>query len=55
MARKLRFGMAWINLRIPLVNEAPQGGHKQSGYGKDMEMYSLEEYTQIQRVMGDHD
>ncbi len=55
MARKLQFGMVWINTRIPLVNEMPHGGHKQSGHGKDMEMYSLEEYTQIKHVTAFHD
>lgn len=33
----------------------PHGGYKQSGYGKDMEMYSLEEYTQIKHIMASHD
>src|SRR5215472_9876635 len=51
MARKLQFGTVWINTHIPLVNEMPHGGYKQSGYGKDMSMYSFEEYTQIKHVM----
>jgi len=51
MARKLQFGTVWINAHIPLVNEMPHGGFKQSGYGKDMSIYSLEEYTQIKHVM----
>src|SRR5204863_485240 len=51
MARKLQFGTVWINTHIPLVNEMPHGGYKQSGYGKDMSIYSLEEYTQIKHVM----
>ena len=51
MARKLQFGTVWINAHIPLVNEMPHGGYKQSGYGKDMSIYSLEEYTQIKHVM----
>src|SRR5438270_183721 len=51
MARKLQFGTVWINTHIPLVNEMPHGGYKQSGYGKDMSVYSLEEYTQIKHVM----
>ncbi|HZC06880.1 MAG TPA: aldehyde dehydrogenase family protein [Ktedonobacterales bacterium] len=54
-ARKLQFGTAWINTRIPLVNEMPQGGYKQSGYGKIMGIYSLEEYTQIKHVMASHE
>ena len=55
MARKLQFGAVWINTHIPLVNEMPHGGYKQSGYGKDMGSYSLEEYTQIKHVMASHD
>jgi acyl-CoA reductase-like NAD-dependent aldehyde dehydrogenase len=51
MARKLQFGTVWINTHIPLVNEMPHGGYKQSGYGKDMSIYSLEDYTQIKHVM----
>ena len=54
MARKLQFGTVWINTHIPLVNEMPHGGYKQSGYGKDMWIYSLEEYTQIKHVMASH-
>src|SRR2546423_272684 len=50
-ARKLQFGTGWINDHIPPVSEMPHGGHKQSGYGKDLSMYSLEDYTQIKHVM----
>jgi 1-pyrroline dehydrogenase len=50
-ARKLQFGTVWINDHIPLVSEMPHGGYKQSGFGKDMSMYSLEDYTQIKHVM----
>jgi 1-pyrroline dehydrogenase len=55
VARKLQFGTVWINTHIPLVNEMPHGGYKQSGYGKDMSIYSLEEYTQIKHVMASLD
>ncbi len=55
IARKLQFGTVWINTHIPLVNEMPHGGYKQSGYGKDMGIYSLEEYTQIKHVLASHD
>jgi betaine-aldehyde dehydrogenase len=41
----------WINDHIPLVSEMPHGGFKQSGYGKDLSAYSLEDYTQIKHVM----
>jgi 1-pyrroline dehydrogenase len=50
-ARKLEFGTVWINDHIPLVSEMPHGGFKQSGYGKDMSMYSVEEYTLVKHVM----
>src|SRR5687767_10097640 len=42
-ARKLEFGTVWVNDHIPLVSEMPHGGFKQSGYGKDLSLYSLEE------------
>ena len=50
-ARKLEFGAVWVNDHIPIVSEMPHGGFKQSGYGKDMSIYSVEEYTQIKHVM----
>jgi betaine-aldehyde dehydrogenase len=50
-ARRLKFGTVWINTHIPLVSEMPHGGYKQSGYGKDLSMYSLEEYTNVKHVM----
>jgi 1-pyrroline dehydrogenase len=50
-ARKLRFGTVWINDHIPLVPEMPHGGYRGSGYGKDMSMYGIEDYTQIKHVM----
>ena len=50
-ARRLQFGTVWINTHIPLVSEMPHGGYKQSGYGKDLSIYSLEEYTNIKHVM----
>ena len=50
-ARTLQFGTVWINDHIPLVSEMPHGGYKQSGYGKDLSAYSLEDYTQIKHVM----
>ncbi|HEX6458890.1 MAG TPA: gamma-aminobutyraldehyde dehydrogenase [Thermoleophilaceae bacterium] len=50
-ARLLRFGTVWVNDHIPLISEMPHGGFKQSGYGKDMSMYSLEDYTVVKHVM----
>ena len=47
----LEFGTVWINDHLPIVSEMPHGGFKQSGYGKDMSMYALEDYTQIKHVM----
>jgi 1-pyrroline dehydrogenase len=51
-ARKLQFGAVWINDHlVPITSEMPHGGFKQSGYGKDMSAYSMEEYTQIKHVV----
>jgi betaine-aldehyde dehydrogenase/aminobutyraldehyde dehydrogenase len=50
-ARLLDFGCVWINEHGPLCSEMPHGGFKQSGYGKDLSAYSLEDYTQIKHVM----
>src|SRR5919198_2664237 len=50
-ARKLQFGTVWINTHIPLVSEMPHGGYKQSGYGKDLSIESLHDYTNIKHVM----
>jgi 1-pyrroline dehydrogenase len=50
-ARKLQFGAVWVNDHLlPLSSELPHGGYKQSGYGKDMSIYSMEEYTQLKHV-----
>lgn len=51
MSRRLDFGCVWINCHIPLVAEMPHGGFKHSGYGKDLSMYGLEDYTRIKHVM----
>ncbi|WP_030890568.1 gamma-aminobutyraldehyde dehydrogenase [Streptomyces sp. NRRL S-1868] len=51
MSRVLDFGCVWINTHIPLVAEMPHGGFKKSGYGKDLSMYGLEDYTRIKHVM----
>jgi betaine-aldehyde dehydrogenase len=51
MARKLEYGCVWVNTHIPLTPEMPHGGYKQSGHGKDMSTYSLEDYTNIKHVM----
>ena len=51
VANALRFGTVWINDHIPLVSEMPHGGFKQSGYGKDLSMYAVEDYTIVKHVM----
>jgi betaine-aldehyde dehydrogenase len=51
VANALRFGCVWVNDHIPLVSEMPHGGYKESGYGKDLSMYALEDYTEIKHVM----
>src|SRR5918997_957730 len=51
VANALRFGTVWINDHITMATEMPHGGYKQSGYGKDMSMYSVEDYTNIKHVM----
>jgi betaine-aldehyde dehydrogenase len=51
VSRALRFGCVWINDHIPLVSEMPHGGFKESGYGKDLSMYGVEDYTVVKHVM----
>ncbi len=51
MSKALNFGCVWINTHIPLVAEMPHGGFGHSGYGKDLSMYGLEDYTRIKHVM----
>ncbi|GAA5195126.1 gamma-aminobutyraldehyde dehydrogenase [Rugosimonospora acidiphila] len=51
VSRRLDFGCVWVNCHIPLVAEMPHGGFKHSGYGKDLSLYGLEDYTRIKHVM----
>jgi betaine-aldehyde dehydrogenase len=51
VSKALRFGCVWINDHIPIASEMPHGGYGESGYGKDLSMYALEDYTQIKHVM----
>ena len=51
VANALRFRCVWINDHIPLASEMPHGGYKQSGYGKDLSIYALEDYCEIKHVM----
>jgi betaine-aldehyde dehydrogenase len=51
VSRRLEFGCVWVNTHIPLVAEMPHGGFKHSGYGKDLSLYALEDYTRLKHVM----
>jgi aminobutyraldehyde dehydrogenase len=53
-AARLRYGCTWVNTHFMLVNEMPHGGLKQSGYGKDLSAYALEDYTVVRHVMVKH-
>ncbi|WP_427015430.1 gamma-aminobutyraldehyde dehydrogenase [Pseudarthrobacter sp. P1] len=55
VSRDLDFGAVWINTHIMLTAEMPHGGFKQSGYGKDLSMYGVEDYTRIKHVMSSLD
>ena len=51
VSRRLDFGAVWVNTHLTLAAEMPHGGFKHSGYGKDLSIYALEEYTRIKHVM----
>jgi aminobutyraldehyde dehydrogenase len=51
VAARLQYGATWVNSHFMLVSEMPHGGVKQSGYGKDLSMYALEDYTAVRHVM----
>jgi aminobutyraldehyde dehydrogenase len=51
VAARLQYGCTWINCHFMLANEMPHGGMKQSGYGKDMSIYALEDYSVVRHVM----
>ena len=53
-ASRLQYGCTWINTHFMLTNEMPHGGLKQSGYGKDMSHYALEDYTAVRHIMVAH-
>ncbi|HEX5039649.1 MAG TPA: gamma-aminobutyraldehyde dehydrogenase [Candidatus Limnocylindria bacterium] len=50
-AKALRYGTVWINDHLTIASEMPHGGFGQSGYGKDMSSYSIEDYTIVKHVM----
>ncbi|MBB94605.1 MAG: gamma-aminobutyraldehyde dehydrogenase [Rhodobacteraceae bacterium] len=54
ISARLQYGCTWVNTHFMLVNEMPHGGLKQSGYGKDMSMYALEDYTVPRHIMIAH-
>jgi len=54
LAATLQYGATWINTHFMLPNEMPHGGMKQTGYGKDLSMYGLEDYTVVRHVMIKH-
>ncbi|HRC57387.1 MAG TPA: aldehyde dehydrogenase family protein, partial [Kofleriaceae bacterium] len=51
VASQLQYGTTWVNTHFMLVSEMPHGGLKRSGYGKDLSMYALEDYTVVRHVM----
>jgi aminobutyraldehyde dehydrogenase len=51
VAARLQYGCTWINCHFMLANEMPHGGLKQSGYGKDLSIYALEDYSVVRHVM----
>jgi betaine-aldehyde dehydrogenase len=53
LTSRLRFGAVQVNDHLPITSEMPHGGYKQSGFGKDMSIYALEEYTNIKHVYFD--
>jgi aminobutyraldehyde dehydrogenase len=50
-ASRLQYGCTWINTHFMLVSEMPHGGFKRSGYGKDLSVYALEDYTVARHIM----
>ena len=54
LAARLQYGCTWVNTHFMLVSEMPHGGMKHSGYGKDMSVYGLEDYTVVRHVMVKH-
>jgi betaine-aldehyde dehydrogenase len=47
----IKFGAVWVNNHITMASEMPHGGYRESGYGKDMSLYALEDYTNVKHVM----
>lgn len=51
VAAHLQYGCTWINAHFAVISEMPHGGFKRSGYGKDVSVYALEDYTVVRHVM----
>jgi len=51
VAAQLQYGATWINTHFATVSEMPHGGFKRSGYGKDLSVYALEDYTVVRHLM----
>jgi aminobutyraldehyde dehydrogenase len=51
VASRLQYGCTWINTHFMVISEMPHGGFKRSGYGKDLSVYALEDYTVPRHVM----
>jgi aminobutyraldehyde dehydrogenase len=54
LSSRLQYGCTWVNTHFMLVSEMPHGGQKFSGYGKDMSMYGIEDYTCVRHIMFKH-
>ena len=52
--RRLDFGTVWVNSHLVLANEVPWGGFKGSGYGRDLSLYALEDFSRTKHVMTNH-
>ena len=48
---RLDFGVVWVNTHLPFISEMPHGGFKHSGYGKDLSVFGLHDYTRVKHVM----
>jgi betaine-aldehyde dehydrogenase len=53
VANRLRYGTVWVNDHLPLASEMPHGGFKQSGFGKDLSNYAIEDFTVVKHVYTD--
>ncbi len=48
--REIRAGITWINCYNPTYNEAPWGGYKRSGIGRELGIHGLEEYQEVKQI-----